>query len=132
MLADGYPLIGISGRGKRLDKVLFTILHEVSHVLLGHLNDEKEIILDDLSAESLSQEKEADLLASTLAIPQLPPYPRNITNAWIQEKSIHLDIHPIVLIGRLQKEGAIPWKTSLSRNAPTVTPYLRRWECPLP
>ncbi|WP_235840463.1 hypothetical protein [Corynebacterium yudongzhengii] len=35
MMVDGHPVIGISGRGKRLDKVLFTILHEVAHVFIG-------------------------------------------------------------------------------------------------
>lgn len=39
------PVIGLSGRGQRLDKVLFTLLHEVAHVLLGHVND--HLILDE-------------------------------------------------------------------------------------
>ncbi|MDC6673874.1 hypothetical protein OEZ80_26260, partial [Leclercia adecarboxylata] len=38
MMVGGHPVIGVSGRGKRLDKVLFTILHEVAHVLLGDLD----------------------------------------------------------------------------------------------
>ena len=40
------PSIGISGRGKRFDKVLFTLLHEIAHIRLGHL-DEKSLVIDD-------------------------------------------------------------------------------------
>jgi HTH-type transcriptional regulator / antitoxin HigA len=32
-LDDGSPVLGISGRGKRLDKVLFTLLHELALAL---------------------------------------------------------------------------------------------------
>ncbi|MBK8462860.1 MAG: helix-turn-helix transcriptional regulator [Nigerium sp.] len=32
------PVIALSGRGQRLDKVLFTLLHEIAHVRLGHLD----------------------------------------------------------------------------------------------
>jgi HTH-type transcriptional regulator/antitoxin HigA len=35
MFLDGNPVVGLSGRGKRLDKVLFTLLHEIAHILRG-------------------------------------------------------------------------------------------------
>lgn len=37
MVVDGHPVIGLSGRGKRLDKVFFTLLHEIAPILLVHL-----------------------------------------------------------------------------------------------
>jgi HTH-type transcriptional regulator/antitoxin HigA len=47
MFVDGYPVIGLSGRGKRLDKVLFALLHEIAHILLEHVDAER-IIAEDL------------------------------------------------------------------------------------
>src|SRR5207248_2735279 len=41
MFVDGYPVIGLSGRGKRLDKVLLTLLHEIAHILLAHIDAER-------------------------------------------------------------------------------------------
>nr|WP_227659121.1 MULTISPECIES: ImmA/IrrE family metallo-endopeptidase [unclassified Corynebacterium] len=129
---DHHPIIGVSGRGKRLDKVLFTILHEAAHVFLGHVDDEEKIILDDLSANSTQREDEADRLAKNLLILQLPALPNTIEASWIEEQAARLQIHPIVLVGRLQSEGILSWRSTLSRHAPSVTEYLRQWERPLP
>lgn len=38
MVVDDYRVIGLSGRQERLDQVLFTLLHEVSHILLEHVD----------------------------------------------------------------------------------------------
>ena len=133
MMLNGRPVIGISGRGKRLDKVLFTILHETAHVLLGHLVNNGEIILDDLTVDSANKEAQADQLASKLSISlPLPTVPDRVNASWIKEQAERLDIHPIVLVGRLQKEGSLSWKTTLVRNAPTVTQQLESWKAPLP
>ncbi|BAU97290.1 HTH-type transcriptional regulator [Corynebacterium suranareeae] len=133
MMVDGHPVIGLSGRGKRLDKVLFTLLHEVAHILLGHLRDNGEVILDDLSADHGGKEAEADRLASKLAIPEpLPEIPARLNSTWIEQQANELDIAPIILIGRLQKEGFLSWKTTLVRNAPTAIQYLEHWKAPLP
>ena len=127
------PVIGISGRGKRLDKVLFTILHEIAHILLDHLADNGEVILDDLSVDSANNEATADQLASKLAIScPLPEVPDRVHSSWIKEQASHLGVHPITLIGRLQKEGKLSWKTTLARNAPTVIAQLESWKSPLP
>jgi HTH-type transcriptional regulator/antitoxin HigA len=39
----------VSGRGKRLGKVLFALLHEIAHVLLGHVD-----IVESLDEEPIS------------------------------------------------------------------------------
>lgn len=132
MIVDGHPVIGLSGRGKRLDKVLFTLLHEVAHILLGHLEDNGEVILDDLSTDSIDKENEADQLASSLAISSpLPAIPERVNSTWIEQQASELKVAPIVLIGRLQKEGFLSWKTTLVRNAPTATQYLEHWKAPI-
>lgn len=133
MMVDGHPVIGISGRGKRLDKILFTILHETAHILLGHLVDNGEVILDDLSDDSANNEAQADQLVSELVISSpLPAVPDRVHSSWIKEQADHLGVHPITLIGRLQKEGNLSWKTTLVRNAPTVIAQLESWKSPLP
>lgn len=131
MMVDGGPVIGVSGRGHRLDIVLFTILHEISHVLLGHLQDDGPVIIDDLSDEESATEVAADKLAGELALPgALPAVPERVSAPWIHEQAEKLAVHPITLIGRLQKDGRLSWKTTLVRDAPTVTEQLRHWKSP--
>ena len=58
MYVDGYPVIGLSGRGKRLDKVLFTLLHEIAHILKGHVDEDHYIVeeIDDGTRRPDAQE----------------------------------------------------------------------------
>lgn len=129
MELDGNPVIGVSGRGKRLDKVLFTILHEAAHILLGHTSE--EIILDDLNGQDDQIESEADALAASFAIHgDFPSLPKKITGEWINSVAIQYGVHPIVIVGRLQKEGHVSWNSSLAKNAPKVDGYLASWEAP--
>lgn len=128
LLDDGTPVIGISGRGRRFDKVLFTLLHEVAHVRLGHLDDDQLIIDDQGESPTLGPERPADAQASSWVLPApLPPLPERINHSWVTTTARQQGIHPIVLIGRLQKEGRIPWKTTLVKNAPSVLDELERW-----
>lgn len=59
MFVDGRPVIGLSGRGKRLDKVLFTLLHEIAHILRGHVDDGPivEDLEDSRAQESIRERK---------------------------------------------------------------------------
>ncbi len=133
LMVDDTPVIGISGRWKRLDKVLFTILHEVAHVLLGHVTDDGQVIVDDFSEESQDGETDADHLAAELAISGLlPVVPERPSVAWVQAQADVLNVHPITLIGRLQKEGLLSWKTTLVRDAPNVTDQLKHWTALVP
>lgn len=127
MLDDGTRAIGISGRGKRLDKVLFTLLHEVAHVHLGHLAQQRYII-DDEKRPTLGLEKPADDLAGSWVIPSpLPQLPERVSLGWVTIVAREQGIHPIVLIGRLQNQKRIPWRTTLVKNAPSVTTQLESW-----
>jgi hypothetical protein len=71
MYVDGYPVIGLSGRGKRLDKVLFTLLHEIAHILRGHVDADHYIVeeIDDADPTQNAQEREADVAAAELRFP---------------------------------------------------------------
>lgn len=129
LLDDGSPAIAISGRGKRLDKVLFTILHESAHICLNHLSANQRYIIDDKSTKpTLGLEEPADKLAASWALPApLPPLPERINHGWITSVSQMQGIHPIVLIGHLQWSQLIPWRTTLVRDAPSVISQLQRW-----
>ncbi|NLG45850.1 HigA family addiction module antitoxin [Gordonia sp. (in: high G+C Gram-positive bacteria)] len=128
LLDGGTPVIGLSGRGKRLDKILFTLLHEVSHVLLGHLNND-EVILDDFAASDGAREDDADQLASTFAVAgEIPQTPARIDSSWIRRVADDLQVAPIVLIGHLQQAGVVARRTTLVRDAPTVIEHLSHWK----
>lgn len=128
LIVDETPVIGISGRWRRLDKVLFTILHETAHVLLGHVSEDGGAIIDDLSEEGQDEEEDADQLAEELAISgPLPAVPERPSVTWAQSEADALGVHPITLIGRLQKLDLLSWKTTLVRDAPNVTDQLERW-----
>ncbi|WP_263055107.1 HigA family addiction module antitoxin [Curtobacterium sp. RIT-PI-V] len=128
-LESGQPAIALSGRGKRLDKVLFTLLHEVAHIVLGHL-DAGGLILDDPSDKkyTLGVEEEADRLASEWILPkELPEPPLRIRSGWVEQIAENQGVHPIVVVGRLQKMGALDWRTALVRGAPNVDRELSGW-----
>lgn len=128
LLVDSSPAIGISGRGKRFDKVLFTLLHEIAHIRLGHL-DQKNLVIDDQGGSpTLGLERPADDLAAEWVLPKrLPATPERINQGWVNAVAADQGIHPIVLVGRLQKLGLIPWKTTLVKNAPSVLDQLAKW-----
>ena len=130
-MLDGTPVIGLSGRGRRLDKVLFTLLHESAHVSLGHHNGEGALIVDDAADrenEKDTTESAADLLAQTWALPDdLGAVPSRVSETWIESVADAADVHPIVIIGQLQHKGQLSWRTSLVKNAPSVSAELATW-----
>ncbi|PYE13563.1 HTH-type transcriptional regulator/antitoxin HigA [Williamsia limnetica] len=130
MFVDGHPVIGLSGRGKRLDKVLFTLLHEIAHILRGHV-DNGTIVedLDDSHAQESVREREANNGAGTWIFPDgYPSVPSRVNATWVEQTATRLGLARIVLIGQLQKRGRLDWRTTLAKNAPSVSDVLPRWE----
>lgn len=126
---DGKPVIGISGRGKRLDKVIFTILHEVAHIVLGHLKDHEFVIDDAGDGPTLGLEEPANEMAGEWALPQpIGQLPDRVTHGWVTAAASERNVHPIVLIGRLQNQGRLPWRTTLVKGAPSVAQQLQDWD----
>lgn len=130
MFVGDYPVVGLSGRGKRLDKVLFALLHEIAHILRGHV-DAGTIVedLDDKQAQESVQEREANDCASMWIFPDgYPEVPSRINALWVEQTASRLGLARIVLIGQLQKRGRLDWRTTLAKNAPSVSEILPRWE----
>jgi HTH-type transcriptional regulator/antitoxin HigA len=124
---DGTPVIGLSGRGQRLDKLVFTLLHEIAHILLGHVGDDG-VVLDEGNLHDDDQEDQANDLAAEWALPHpLPPIPARISKVWITDIARQQGVHSIVIVGRLQNKRILDWRTVLAKNAPTVTDYLEDW-----
>ena len=123
---DGTPVIGLSGRGHRLDKVLYTLLHEVAHVVLDHIAD--GLILDEGDGDGRDREQDADRQARDWALPgPLPAVPDRISQSWLTRVATSLDVHPIIVVGRLQNDSVLNWRSLLAKDAPTVTKFLRSW-----
>lgn len=130
MFVGKYPVIGLSGRGKRLDKVLFALLHEGAHILRGHVDAHRVIVedLEDKHEQESTKEEEANAYGRRWIFPDGYPFiPPRISGPWVDEKALELGIARIVLIGQLQKVGRLDWRTTLAKNAPSVADILPTW-----
>lgn len=124
---DRAAVIALSGRGRRLDKVLFTLLHESAHVVLGHTHANHVVLDIDMDDAASAREADANALAASWVLPEPLTTPREVTAAWIEEEAAQRGIHPIVLIGRLQSDGDLPWNSTLCKGAPTVIEQFNAW-----
>lgn len=130
MFVGKHPVIGLSGRGKRMDKVLFALLHETAHILRGHVDADRVIVedLEDKHEHESIQEEEANGFARDWIFPDGYPFvPPRISAPWVEGKAAELGIASIVLIGQLQKKGRLDWRTTLAKNAPSVAEVLPTW-----
>jgi len=129
-MLDGVPVIGLSGRGHCLDKVLFTLLHEVAHLVLDHVGETPIVEdADEVAAPEDDTESAANEMAQVWALPGgLPVEPFRVSEAWVTTMAERADVNPIVVIGRLQYSGLLSWRTSLVKNAPTVAAQLAEWK----
>lgn len=131
MYVDGYPVIGLSGRGKRLDKVLFTLLHEIAHILRRHVDADHYIVeeIDETHTEQSAQDKDADIVAGKLLFRDGPPrVPTRISGPWLDKVAAELSVARIVIVGHLQYRRRLDWRTTLAKNAPSVGDALETWK----
>ena len=113
------PLIQLTGRYKRNDIFWFTFFHEAAHILL-HADSKTDIFLDDPNHGTTDsvQEHEANQWASDQLIPpafafefsRLEP-----TASQITAFAKNINIHPGIVVGRLQHEGRLGYATQLNR-----------------
>lgn len=103
---DGKKIvIGLTVRGKYADKFWFSLFHEIAHIIYGHIGQ-----LDGTSDED---ERNADEFAkNTLIAPDdytqfLEQCNFNANSLLNYSKKIGIDVG--ILVGRLQKEGIIPY-----------------------
>jgi HTH-type transcriptional regulator/antitoxin HigA len=109
-LDNGLPVIGMTLRYSRLDNFWFTLMHELSHVIL-HYDEINDPIIEDLDSNDQKLfEKQADKLSNNILIPRRdwnrcpPKYEKS--NESIIAFAQKMNIHPAIVAGRLQKETA--------------------------
>lgn len=111
-------VIELSLRHKTNDHLWFSLFHEAAHVLL---HSKKEIFIDwtTPSEKTAGIETEADEWASDFLVPR-PHWTGFMTTASYSERSIRRfaeeqKIAPGIIVGRLQHERLLPWKTPLNK-----------------
>lgn len=125
MLDGGNPVVGLTTRGDRMDSYVFTLLHELAHLVLGHLGPDGIRIDEDLDAErnAVGSEAEANSQAARWILPEHfdRPAGRPTRAAVLQIASRHR-VHASFVIGRLQHDLA-DYRLLLN-SIPRVRPYL--------
>lgn len=127
-IVDGTPVIALSGRGGRMDKVLYTLAHEAAHVAQGHLQRAQLFVSSEDDGGEAGLERAADRLAAQWLVPDLEGLRHGlVTGQRVEDLARHLGISEAVIIGRLQKERLIPWNSLLNRRIPSVKEAMRMW-----
>lgn len=120
------PVIALSARIQGLDNVMFTLLHEVAHVMLGHLDRGLVVDIDLAHHEVMGRERKADSEAARWALPEPLKLLAPVSRAKVIAEAERLRVHPAILVGRLHHTGALPW-TNLNNLVPSVRPVLENW-----
>lgn len=101
---DGNKIVmGLTVRGKDADKFWFSFFHELGHIILGHIDCEyskqMELEADDFARDNLIPLEEFNKFVLT----------SNYTENEIVRFANKIDIDCGIVVGRLQKEGYIPY-----------------------
>ncbi|MDD2402555.1 MAG: HigA family addiction module antitoxin [Clostridia bacterium] len=104
-------ILGITNRGIVSDKFWFSFFHEIGHILQKKIKN--IFITSDHENCEDEMEKDADEFARNVLIPPDKLYDFVSVNNF-SKKSVELfaekiDTHPGIVVGRLQKEGYIPF-----------------------
>lgn len=125
-----HPVVALSGRGKRFDKLFFALLHEAAHVLEGHVAD--GVTLDDQAMhpggkDAQRKEDVANRQAEKWALggPVKPNVA--ISGQWVAERARELGVPASFVIGNLQHHGLLDWRSTLARRLPTADAVLKAW-----
>ncbi|MBT4289313.1 MAG: ImmA/IrrE family metallo-endopeptidase [Deltaproteobacteria bacterium] len=108
LLESGHPVIGMSFRYPRVDNFWFTLMHELSHILL-HISELQSPIFDDLEDSDADViESQANRLAKNSLVEKSlwrnckAKYSRNESD--IISFSKEAKLHPSIVAGMLQRE----------------------------
>ena len=105
-LLDAKPVIGLTLRYDRLDNFWHTLMHELSHLALGHVSEEP--VFDDLEiAVQDGKECEADLFAQNIFIPHerwKAFREQRISTMSICALAAELSLSPAIVAGRYRFE----------------------------
>lgn len=114
-------VIGLTVRGKDADKFWFSLFHELAHVLKGHIFNSREVTEDE--------EHDANVFAQEILIPSQELYmfaeQREFSVLTLKEFAQKEGVDVGILVGRLQKEGYLPYSrfNDLKRKYATSETY---------
>jgi HTH-type transcriptional regulator/antitoxin HigA len=124
---EAAPMIALSGRGKRIDRVLFALLHECAHVVSGHWRDGVVQVHEGGIVGDPRVEDQVNRMAQSWILPDGLKLRGALNSASVDELAEHNDVSPALIIGQLQHSGLIPWASVLSRGLPKVEEPLLTW-----
>ena len=104
-------ILGITNRGKYADIFWFSLFHEIGHVLQKRVTKTLVDFEGDGSVDDY--ERDADQFARNLLIPA-EEYGKFISDTFFGEQRVcdfakSINIHPGIVVGRLQKEELLPY-----------------------
>lgn len=108
LMPNGNPVIALTLRYDRLDNFWFVVLHELGHILLGHLTKKQSFFADDLalrgSSDDTDEEKAADKFAELALLPEsFNVYEKELlSTSEILEYAHENSVHPAIVAGRIQ------------------------------
>ena len=119
-LDEKRPAIALTARLDRVDNLWFTLFHEMVHVLQGYrASGRLDIDLFAQNPEELPKhEKEANDRATALLIPTrtYADFTHGFSETRIRAVAEECGVHPSIVLGRLQFEGHVSFKSVLSRR----------------
>ena len=122
---SGNPIIGLSTRWDRMDSLIFTLLHELAHLVRKHVSPGQVQVDEEIETNS-SQGIEAEashLAAGWVVRSGLQFGPSRPTMPQILAAARENGVHPSLIIGRLQRDGRLDWK-DYRRSIPKVRPFV--------
>lgn len=111
------------------------LIHEIAHHTHGHVKDDSPIVEtievdddpDDHSDEAI-REREANDTAGRWVLPDgLPSLPERLSGPWVLQTAAAEGLAPIMLVGHLQHQKKLDWRTTLAKGAPNVDAVLAQW-----
>lgn len=101
-------VIMLSLRHKSNDHFWFTFFHEAAHILL---HAKKDVFIDDAKGFVSDEEKDADRFSRNVLIPEADyvAFSQNtvMTEATVRAFAKKMDIHPGIVVGRLQHDKRV-------------------------
>jgi len=120
------PIIGLTTRGNRFDSLVFTLLHEIAHLIRRDVSKESLPRIDeDLALDDSAQgvEAEANKAAAEWIFPGGLDVPDDVTLARIRDIAREYNVHPSLVVGRLQWMEKLTWN-QYRRHIPRVRDHL--------
>jgi HTH-type transcriptional regulator/antitoxin HigA len=127
-ICEKNPVIGYTSRFNRLDNFWWTISHEIGHILLGHLSNNRTIILDngiDNNSSIEKEEKEADKFAGEiLKKDKILDHFNSIGTYVTEERLVSFSkenkLHPSITVGILAFAGMVSYVNKSRFNEPVL------------